>query len=66
MKKGKPELRKKVSPAVVIRQRKAWRRKDGTFLFFEGMLLHFVFIMRAKLYISRMSITAMMSHFPKR
>lgn len=37
MKKGKPELRKKVAPAVVIRQRKAWRRKDGTFLFFEGM-----------------------------
>lgn len=35
VKKGKPELRKKVSPAVVIRQRKAWRRKDGTFLFFE-------------------------------
>lgn len=24
--------------AVVIRQRKAWRRKDGTFLYFEGML----------------------------
>ncbi|PXF40652.1 60S ribosomal protein L23 [Gracilariopsis chorda] len=35
VKKGKPELKKKVSPAVVIRQRKAWRRKDGTFLFFE-------------------------------
>lgn len=39
VKKGKPELRKKVSPAVVIRQRKAWRRKDGTFLYFEGKLL---------------------------
>lgn len=38
MKKGKPELRKKVAPAVVIRQRKAWRRKDGTFLYFEGRL----------------------------
>lgn len=38
VKKGKPELRKKVSPAVVIRQRKAWRRKDGTFLYFEGKL----------------------------
>ena len=29
VKKGKPELRKKVMPAVVVRQRKAWRRVDG-------------------------------------
>jgi large subunit ribosomal protein L23e len=35
VKKGKPELRKKVMPAVVIRQRKAIRRKDGTVLYFE-------------------------------
>jgi len=35
VKKGKPELRKKVMPAIVIRQRKAWRRKDGVFLYFE-------------------------------
>nr|XP_032800696.1 60S ribosomal protein L23 isoform X1 [Petromyzon marinus] len=35
VKKGKPELRKKVHPAVVIRQRKAFRRKDGVFLYFE-------------------------------
>lgn len=35
VKKGKPELRKKVMPAVVIRQRKAWRRKDGIFIYFE-------------------------------
>merc|ERR1712080_241090 len=35
VKKGKPELRKKVHPAVVIRQSKAFRRKDGTFLYFE-------------------------------
>ncbi len=34
-KKGKPELRKKVHPAVVVRQRKSWRRKDGTFIYFE-------------------------------
>merc|ERR1712031_78242 len=27
VKKGKPELRKKVMPAVVVRQRKAFRRK---------------------------------------
>lgn len=35
VKKGKPELRKKVHPAVVVRQRKSWRRKDGTFIYFE-------------------------------
>lgn len=35
VKKGKPELRKKVMPAVIIRQRKAIRRKDGTVLVFE-------------------------------
>lgn len=36
VKKGKPELRKKVTPAVVIRQRRPWRRKDGVVLYFEG------------------------------
>lgn len=35
VKKGKPELRKKVMPAIVIRQRKPWRRRDGVFLYFE-------------------------------
>eukprot|EP01080_Neovahlkampfia_damariscottae_P005022 gene5023-8620_t len=35
VKKGKPELRKKVLTAVVIRQKKAWRRKDGRFIYFE-------------------------------
>ena len=35
VKKGKPELRKKVMPAVVVRQRKPWRRKDGVFIYFE-------------------------------
>merc|ERR1712226_661866 len=35
VKKGKPELRKKVTPAVVVRQRKAWRRKHGIFITFE-------------------------------
>jgi len=35
VKKGKDDLRKKVWPAVVVRQRKAWRRKDGVFLYFE-------------------------------
>ncbi|MCP5810263.1 uL14 family ribosomal protein, partial [Klebsiella pneumoniae] len=35
VKKGKPELRKKVMPAVVIRQRKPFRRRDGVFIYFE-------------------------------
>jgi large subunit ribosomal protein L23e len=35
VKKGKPELRKKVTPAVIIRQRKPWRRRDGVFIYFE-------------------------------
>ncbi len=34
-KKGKPELRKKVHPAVIVRQRKTWRRKEGAFIYFE-------------------------------
>jgi len=35
VKKGKPELRKKMTPAVVVRQRKAWRRTNGVFIHFE-------------------------------
>jgi len=35
IKKGKPELRKKVLPAIVIRQKKSWRRKDGVYIYFE-------------------------------
>jgi large subunit ribosomal protein L23e len=35
VKKGKPELRKKVTTAVIVRQRKPWRRKDGVFIYFE-------------------------------
>lgn len=31
---GKPDLRKKVMPAVVIRQCKPWRRKDAVFIYF--------------------------------
>lgn len=47
VKKGKPELRKKVMPAVVVRQSKPWRRPDGVYLYFEdnagvvGSLRHF-------------------------
>ncbi|GKU86222.1 hypothetical protein SLEP1_g770 [Rubroshorea leprosula] len=39
VKKGKPDLRKKVLPAVIVRQRKPWRRKDGVYMYFEGLLL---------------------------
>lgn len=35
VKKGKPELRKKVHPAVIVRQSKPWKRTDGIFLYFE-------------------------------
>eukprot|EP00918_Siedleckia_nematoides_P061009 GHVU01133164.1.p1 GENE.GHVU01133164.1~~GHVU01133164.1.p1 ORF type:complete len:140 (-),score=31.47 GHVU01133164.1:394-813(-) len=35
VKKGKPELRKKVHPAIIVRQRKAWRRPEGVFIYFE-------------------------------
>ena len=35
VKKGKPELRKKITPAVVVRQRRAWRRENGIFIYFE-------------------------------
>ncbi|CAI9105255.1 OLC1v1004139C1 [Oldenlandia corymbosa var. corymbosa] len=35
VKKGRPDLRKKVTPAVIVRQRKPWRRKDGVYMYFE-------------------------------
>jgi len=35
VKKGKPELRKKVMPGVIVRQRRAFRRKEGVFIHFE-------------------------------
>eukprot|EP00211_Chloroparvula_japonica_P012783 CAMPEP_0119118512 /NCGR_PEP_ID=MMETSP1310-20130426/366_1 /TAXON_ID=464262 /ORGANISM="Genus nov. species nov., Strain RCC2339" /LENGTH=138 /DNA_ID=CAMNT_0007107885 /DNA_START=17 /DNA_END=433 /DNA_ORIENTATION=- len=35
VKKGKPDLRKKVHPAIVVRQRRPFRRKDGTWIYFE-------------------------------
>ena len=42
VKKGKPDLRKKVMPAVIVRQRKPWRRKDGVFMYFEGRSIRFM------------------------
>ena len=38
VKKGKPDLRKKVMPAVIVRQRKSYRRREGYFLYFEGTI----------------------------
>merc|ERR1711920_538751 len=35
VKKGKPELRKKVLMAVIVRQRKAFRRREGYFIYLE-------------------------------
>jgi len=35
VKRGKPEIRKKVVKAVVIRQKKEYRRRDGTRVKFE-------------------------------
>jgi large subunit ribosomal protein L23e len=35
VKKGKPELRKKVHYAILIRQKKTWRRPDGSHIGFE-------------------------------
>ena len=35
VKRGKPDLRKKVLPAVIVRQRKSYRRKEGYYLYFE-------------------------------
>ncbi|CAI9106456.1 OLC1v1005615C1 [Oldenlandia corymbosa var. corymbosa] len=35
VKKGKPDLRKKVMHVVIVRQRKPWRRKDGVYMYFE-------------------------------
>ncbi|XVF28738.1 hypothetical protein REPUB_Repub15cG0055800 [Reevesia pubescens] len=35
IKKGKPDLRKKVLPAVIVRQYKPWCRKDDVYMYFE-------------------------------
>eukprot|EP00286_Rhodomonas_abbreviata_P021681 CAMPEP_0181300492 /NCGR_PEP_ID=MMETSP1101-20121128/6919_1 /TAXON_ID=46948 /ORGANISM="Rhodomonas abbreviata, Strain Caron Lab Isolate" /LENGTH=140 /DNA_ID=CAMNT_0023405733 /DNA_START=55 /DNA_END=477 /DNA_ORIENTATION=- len=35
VKKGKPELRKKMLSAIIVRQRKSWRRKSGEVIYFE-------------------------------
>ena len=34
-KKGKSDLRKKVMPAVIVRQQKPWCKKDGVYMYFE-------------------------------
>ena len=34
-KKGKPDLRKKILYAVIVRQRKPWRRRNGYSIYFQ-------------------------------
>ena len=35
VRKGKPDMRKKLMRAVIVRQRKPWRRVDGSFIYCE-------------------------------
>jgi len=35
VRKGNPELRRQVLPAIIVRQRKPYRRSDGTWIQFE-------------------------------
>ena len=35
VKKGNPDLRKKVFPAIIVRQRKPIRRREGLIIYFE-------------------------------
>lgn len=55
VKKGKPDLRKKVMPAVIVRQRKPWRRKDGVFMYFEGTIF-FPYLFKSKISPSNVSL----------
>ncbi len=60
VKKGKPELRKKVMPAVVVRQSKPWRRADGVYLYFEdnaGVVSFFFFSISGALSIINQNIS---------
>ncbi|KAK2966167.1 hypothetical protein RJ640_026818 [Escallonia rubra] len=50
VKKGKPDLRKKVMPAVIVRQRKPWRRKDGVFMYFEDVVTAVAFMVQQLLW----------------
>ena len=52
VKKGKPELRKKVLQAVIIRQRKAIRRREGHFLYFEGKFLRLIYYVFERAFIN--------------
>lgn len=35
VRKGQADMRKKIWPAVIVRQRKPWRRLDGSFIYCE-------------------------------
>nr|GEY65257.1 60S ribosomal protein L23 [Tanacetum cinerariifolium] len=41
VKKGKPDLKNKVMPDVVVRLRKSLCRKDGVFIYFKGYLISY-------------------------
>lgn len=64
VKKGKPDLRKKVMPAVIVRQRKPWRRKDGVYMYFEGTFLVAVMIIPRVWFSSAKSILLYFPFFP--
>ncbi len=36
VKKGTPQMRKQMFPAVIVQQRRPWRRPDGTIIQFES------------------------------
>ncbi|XP_020271684.1 60S ribosomal protein L23-like [Asparagus officinalis] len=40
VKKGKPDLRKKVMFAIIMRQRKPFSRKDSVYMYIEGINLY--------------------------
>jgi|TARA_B110000977_G_scaffold89160_1_gene118423 large subunit ribosomal protein L23e len=51
VKRGKPELRKKVLSAVIVRQRKPYRRREGYFLYFEGKYFLACFSISPRFYV---------------
>lgn len=57
VKKGKPDLRKKVMPAVIVRQRKPWRRKDGVYMYFEGAILELQLLLNCFVLVSSTSFS---------
>ncbi|KAI5083220.1 hypothetical protein GOP47_0002963 [Adiantum capillus-veneris] len=40
VKKGKLDLRKKLMHAIMVRQKKSWRRKNGVFMYNAGVIVN--------------------------